>query len=185
MTTEELLQSFASEAADLENQGQYAEAADYYALRVFTGLVQDHFKYGRSARLALAHTLSALVCDVQAGQLRRARRFFEILRPFYRDMIEEVDDVVLAGLLEEWLGDGLLVLGDETARTHYQRAQRAYETESNPERNWAFEEEFDYAYWAFEAFMESEDHSMLDDIEYDFGQRIQFKLDLVDEFLDE
>lgn len=185
MTTEELLQSFASEAANLKNQGQYAEAADYYALRVFTGLVQDHFKYGRSAQLALAHTLSALVCDVQAGQRRRARRFFEILRPFYRDMIEEVDDVVLAGLLEEWLGDGLLVLGDETARTHYQRAQQAYETESNPERNWAFEEEFDYAYWAFEAFMESEGRPLPDDFEFDFERRVQFKLHFVDESLTE
>lgn len=185
MTVKELLQSLASEAADLENQGRYGEAADYYALRAFTGLVQDDFKYGRSAQLSFAHTLSALVCDVRAGQRHQARRFFEILRPFYTDTIEDVDDVVLAGLLEEWLGDCLLVLEDATARTHYQRAQRVYETESNPGRNWAFEEEFNYAYWAFEAFMESEDHSMPDDIEYDFGQRIQFKLDLVDEFLDE
>lgn len=185
MTTKELLQSFASDAADLENQGRYGEAADHYALRAFTGLVQDDFTYGRSARLSFAHTLSALVCDVRAGQRHQARRFFEILRPFYTDMIEDVDDVVLAGLLEEWLGDSLLVLADATARTHYQRAQRVYETESNPGRNWAFEEEFDYAYWAFEAFMESKGRSVPNDIEYDFELRIQFKLDLVEELLGE
>lgn len=185
MTFEELLSSFAGEAVDLETEGRYAEAADYYALRAFTGLLNDDFQYNRSARLSFAYTLSALVCDVRAGRCHRAQRFFEIFRPVYRGLIESTDDIVLAGLLEEWFGDSLLVLGDATGRTHYQRAERAYESEPKAGQNWAFEEEFDRAYWAFEAFTESEGQPLPDEIEFDFEQRISFKLDLINELLGE
>lgn len=185
MTANELLSSFVSNAMDLEKEGQYGEAGYYYALRAFAGVFAEDFRHTRVTRLSLAYTLSAVVCDVQADNYSRSKRLVKIFEPIYQDMIESAEDAVLAGLFQEWFGDIRLVLGDTEAREYYYHAKQAYESQPNAGQNWAFEEEFDRAYWAFEAFMESEGRSLPDNLEYNFHRRIEFKLNLVSELLTE
>lgn len=183
--TDELLSSFVNNATDLEREGQYDEAAYYYALRAFAGVLAENFQHNRVTRLSLAYTLTAVVCDARAGNYRRAKHLVEFFEPVYQDMIESTEDAVLGGLFREWVGDMLLVLGDADAREHYRYAKQVYGSQPNAGQNWAFEEEFDRAHWAFETFVESEGYSLPDDVEYDFQDRIRFKLSFASEILTE
>nr|WP_233340897.1 hypothetical protein [Haloprofundus sp. MHR1] len=180
MTLDDILQEFYGKALDLEERGRYAEAAEYYSLRAFAGLLKAEFCDGRSMRLAFAHTLEAISADVRAGNKKRPTQLFTILSPLYEKMIGSTDDPILQGLLNEWVGDAWLMLGSSQALDRYERAKRAYESQTEPGRNWAFEEEFDYAYWAVEAFLEATGEA-LDSEEWEFEERIQFKLTLADD----
>lgn len=180
MTLDNILQEFYGRALDLEENGRYAEAAEYYSLRAFAGLLEVEFCDGRSMRIAFAHTLEAISADVRAGNEKRPTQLFTTLSPLYEKMIDSTDDPILEGLLNEWVGDAWLMLGSAQARDQYEHAKRAYESQVDPGRNWAFEEEFDYANWAIEAFLSAKGNS-LDSQEWEFEDRIRYKLTLVDD----
>ena len=130
---------------------------------------------------ALTLTLTAISTDVRAGDDVRPKNLFEVLEPLYEKTIDETDDLVREGLLNEWFGDAWLMLGRSEALPRYWTAKQRYDDHAKPVPNWTFEEEFDYAYWPFEAFVEANNTSLPDNGETDFVGRIRFKLDLVSE----
>lgn len=62
-------------------------------------------------------------------------------------------------------------------------AKQVYEAQVEPGRNWAFEEEFDYAYWAAEAFIEANGESLPENGKLLFEKRIEFKLSFADDLV--
>lgn len=185
MTIDEAFGQLYSEGVDFEEAEEYAEAAEYYALSAFAALIRADFQPGRSMRLAFSHTLEAISADVRADRSSRPERLFETVSPLYEAMTEETDDLVLEGLLHEWFGDAWLMLGSDRAVAYYQQAKQVYERQADPGRNWAFEEEFDYAYWAFESFAEASGKSLPADAELEFVSRIRFKLEFARELVDD
>jgi len=176
-------------ARDAEDRGAYTEAAEYWAHHSFRTLVEEHFEHTRSTRVGVAHVLESISCDVQATNETRARALFGVIRPLLIEIRETADDEfdyrpeVVAGLASEWLGDGCLMLGEEAALDHYRDAGELYEGNVTPDEPWGYEEEFDYAYWAFESFLASEGYSLPDHSEFQFIQRIERKLEIAGELL--
>ncbi|QLG28865.1 hypothetical protein HUG10_15535 [Halorarum halophilum] len=183
MPIDDISRDLFADAFQLEEAGEYGEAAELYALRAFAGLLESTFQPGRTMRLAFAHTLEAISADVRGGNQSRAENLFTTLSPWYEPMIGDADDPILEGLLHEWMGDAHLMLESDDAVQRYQDAKRLYETQAEPGRNWAFEEEFDYAYWAFESFAESKGYAMPEDGKLDFLGRVEFKIALVEDVL--
>lgn len=58
-------------------------------------------KSGRLMRISFAHTQEAINADMRAGNQSRPNNLFDVLSPLYKEMIEEADDPVLEGLLQE------------------------------------------------------------------------------------
>lgn len=183
MTLDNILQEFYGRALDLEENGRYTEAAEYYSLRAFAGLLEAEFCGGRSMRIAFGHTLQAISADTRAGNETRPERLFVTTEPLYEALFESTDDPALEGLLNEWFGDAWFMLGRSRATDYYLRAKEAYDSHPDPGRNWAFEEEFDYAYWAFEAFLNAIGETVESE-KWEFDERIQFKLTLTENSLD-
>ena len=181
MTLNDCSTTLYGQAVEYEEDGALAEAAERYALSAFADALGDDFRPGRPMRISFALTLAAISADVRAGDDVRPKNLFEVLEPLYEKMIDETDDPVLEGLLNEWFGDAWLMLGRSEALPRYRTAKQRYDDHAKPVPNWAFEEEFDYAYWAFEAFVEANDTSLPDDGETDFLGRIHFKRNLVSE----
>jgi len=176
-------------ARDAEEQGAYTKAAEYWARVGFKDLVEEHFEHTRNTRIGVTVMLRAISCDTRAGNSGRARALFNIIRPVLGTIKETANDEfeyrpeIVAGLASEWLGDGYLMLGEETALDHYQDARDLYEGSVRPIENWGGEEEFDYAYWAFESFLEFEGYSLPERSEDHFVERIERKLEIAGELL--
>jgi hypothetical protein len=173
----------------LEKQGKFGEAAENYALYALKSLLDGGFRHGRYTRLAFSHILEALSAEVRAENLERGNDVFDLFRPVFEAELESIADRdtksyrALEGLLNEWFGDAWLMLDSEKSIERYQRALSIYVDHDDPGRNWAFEEEFDYAYWAFESFAESHGKSLPDKYELDFCSRARLKIDLAEEIL--
>lgn len=176
MTLADYSTSLYGEAVTCEEEGKFGEAAERYALAAFADLYDADFRPGRSMRISFALILAAISADIRADNDTRPQRLFTTMVPLYESLLDTTDDIVLKGMLQEWFGDAWLMLGDDRAITWYQHAKQVYEAQAEPGRNWAFEEEFDYAYWAFEAFTELNGRSLPNNAEFDFERRIEFKL---------
>ena len=181
MTLNDCSSTLYRQAVDYEEEGAFANAAERYALSAFTDVLEDDFRSGRPMRISFALTLAAISADIRAGNDVRPKNLFTVLEPLYETMVEDTDDPVLEGLLHEWFGDAHLMLGSTEAVSRYRTAKQIYDEHATPAPNWAFEEEFDYAYWAFQAFAAAIGKSLPNDGELDFARRIDFKISLVDE----
>lgn len=176
-------------ARDAEDQGDYGEAAEYWARCSFGSLLEEHFEHTRKTRIGVAIMLRAISCDTRAGNTERAGELFTIIRPILGTIGETADEEfehrpeVVAGLASEWLGDGSLMLGEDTALDHYRDAKDRYEGTVRPDENWGYEEEFDHAYWAFESFLDSKEYALPERSEAHFIQRIERKIDIAGELL--
>lgn len=168
-------------ASRAEEQGNLVSAAADYAMVGLEGLIREEFTPSRRIRVSLAHLLQSVSCDVRADNFDRAEGVFEICKPNLRRIQEGCGDDVLEALMEEWLGDGSLMLGKGCAVDHYTQASKVYERVDVTHENWGFEEEFDYAYWAFESYIESEGFTLPDDSDYNFVKKIHAKLDFTGE----
>ena len=183
MPIDDISRKLFADAFQSEEAGEYGEAAELYALCAFAGLLESTFQPGRTMRLAFAHTLEAISADIRGGNQSRAENLFTTLSPLYEPMLENADDPILNGLLHECMGDAHLMLKSDDAVQRYQDAKRLYETQAEPGRNWAFEEEFDYAYWAFESFAESEGYAIHELEVWEFVERLEFKLVMAEDVL--
>ena len=174
---------YAKSAAELKDQGKINEAAEQYALAALAGLVDRDFQHGRGVRLSIANVLESINTDIEAGNQRRARRIFELFEPIFKAEIQSVSDMALAGLLHEWYGDAYLMLEDRAALRQYHRSQSLYSEVDSPGRNWAFEEEFDYAFWAVEEFARRREYSLSNELMRGFHSRIESKIEIAEEML--
>lgn len=172
------MSDFSEIAIEKEQNGEYADAAANYALHSLENLVKEEFESGRSMRINSAILLLAISCDVRAGNSRRPEFLFILLEPLLAEIEQSAEDEILLGLIQEWWGDAKLMLGRESAETHYRRAAEKYQ-HATPVEPWAVEEESDYAYWAAENFYESNGLAIPDDLYHDLPSRIEFKLDAV------
>lgn len=160
MTTDNCDTSLYRRTVECEEEGELADAAELYALTAFKDLLKDDFRPLCPMRIAFGHTLQAISADIRAGNETRPERLFVTTEPLYEALFESTDDPALEGLLNEWFGDAWFMLGRSRVTDYYQRAKEAYDSHPDPGRNWAFEEEFDYAYWAFEAFLNASERRL-------------------------
>jgi hypothetical protein len=170
-------------ASVLKEEGELDTAAEQYALAALARLVDRNFQHGRGVRLSIASVFESINTDIEAGNQRRARRIFELFEPIFKAEIQSVSDMALAGLLHEWYGDAYLMLEDRAALRQYHRSQSLYSEVDSPGRNWAFEEEFDYAFWAVGEFARRREYSLSDELMRDFHSRIESKIEIAEEML--
>lgn len=173
-----------SEAREHEKRGEYRQASASYARLAFDDLVEANFEPTRQTRLAIGHLLEAISCDSIAENQFRAQQLQIFSEQILTIVQEDTDELALEGLTYEWIGDSYLFVGSPVAIGKYDTAREIYEGLSDvPQRGWGMEEEFDYAYWAFESFIDSKGYSIPAHLEIDFTNRIQFKLKVAEEVL--
>ena len=173
-------------ARGCEKEGRYQEAATLYAKHAFDGLLEANFEPEIELRIGLATMLRAISCDVRADNYNRAEHLFDIAKPLFREVGDDADSRVLVGLTNEWIGDGLLMLGSTEAIDWYQKANESYENLEWGERSWGHEQEFHYASIALESYLTAngmetpkEPHLPLH-----FTERIEFKIETTEQLLE-
>jgi len=166
-----------SKATQYEAEGLYEEAAKEFALLGFGDLLDARFQPGRLTRIATSHLMQSVSCDMRGNNRQRAEWLSDIVRDLLEQTRDSSDDPVLTALCEEWKGDLELMMGNTNlAIKKYNKAAPVYR-ESDYEKcmSWGMEEEFDYAYWAFRRYIDSEGHELPDNSNTDFIERINVK----------
>lgn len=167
---------------ELEEEGQLADASRLYVEGALAKMNETDFSPGNEMWDAISELVQATSCAVRAGNIQRAQGIRKILEGIVDHIIHhDIDDQCLEGLLHEWVGDVSLMVGSEEAKIHYQTAANLYDDVSHSEqRFWGWQDEFNYALWAFQDFLKEREvepgTKELPDIL--FGERIHEKLDV-------
>lgn len=179
------------DARESHNAGKLATASRNYAATALLKLIDTDFEAGRSTRLAGAYALCSVDCAARTPN-RQLTVFLQSLTEAILQYAEtgRPDDDCLAGLCTEWIGDSLLMVGEDGVEERYRAAREYYARSSDGERrSWGMEEEFDYATLAYEDFVEASGIDLgefISELELEYGvqsvalltfdQRIKLKL---------
>ncbi|WP_139326622.1 hypothetical protein [Natrinema saccharevitans] len=170
----------------LEDRGEYDAAATAYARDGFEKCLESHFRMNGDTRVGITMLLQAISCDHRADNRGRAERLFQIAESLIADAESQAETEVLRGLLNEWRGDGRLMLCQREAIDHYRDAREQYETVTWQDLTWRDEPEFMHAYWAIERFSRVYDEPLPENPDsMSFQERIDAKLDLAADVLAE
>lgn len=170
-------------ALDLEDSGDYEEAARVYAENGFSYLLKGNFEPIDSTRWGIAHMLQAVSCDIRAGNRSRAEGLSEIIESVLFGLIDQSSDATLEGIYYEWLGDCATMLGDPAAISKYRTAGDRYKGMSWEDSMWWQEPEYIQAYWAIQRFQREYDGCLPENVDgLDFQERIDCKLAFAERF---
>lgn len=145
-----------SEAYELEKRGAYEAAAAAFAVHGFETLVEANFERQKSTFVGQGLLLRAVSCDARTDNDHRAKRLQSIFEHVALDLSEAVSQDVVRGLLYEWVGDSLVLVGSEDAFEWYSRAEEQFQDlDHQTQLHWGLSEAFDYHHHAYQGFVES------------------------------
>lgn len=167
-------------AREMEEDEDYAMASKLFFESGISNLNDVGFEPNRKYRVGVAILIRSVSCAARADEMRRATGIKRIAAGAIEQMIAADPSACLSGLCQEWLGDLHLVTDSTGATDYYRKAAQCYQDCSDGmQATWGMEEEFDYALWAVEAFLESEGSGLQDGLpELDFEARIRSKIEL-------
>lgn len=173
--------------SEKEKEGDYQQAAALFAKSAFEDLIESNFELSRKTRINLSELLMAISCDVRADNYNRAEHLFDIAKPLFREVGTDADSRVLVGLTNEWIGDGLFMLGSTDAIDWYQKANEYYDDLEWGERSWGHEQEFHYASFALESFLNANGIEVPKEphLPLHFPERIEFKIEAAEQLLEQ
>lgn len=183
MPQEDITQNIFGEAIRRNREGDYRLAAKYFALSSLASLFDGEFQPSRRSRIAFGTCLRAISAADRGGHTQQGRNLWELFEPAFNPLRGASEYPVLNGLIEEWYGDAFAMLGDERCLPYYRRALEAFETHASPGTAWGTDEEFDYAFTAFQEFTEDKDITLTEDHPFLFPERVEAKIDFVHEFI--
>lgn len=170
-------------ARELEDAGDYDDAARKYAREGFDRFLVSHFGLDGECRIGIGMILQAISCDVRAGNSRRAEHLFAIIEPLLVELRYGTDDNVLRGLAFEWLGDGKLMLEEGDAVENYRSALLQFQDLTWEDTTWQEEPDFMQAYWAMESFSQYHGRELPPPVpSVEFQERVEAKIELADDF---
>lgn len=168
---------------ELEEAGEYGEAAMLWALSGFEQLLEAQFTLDGRARIGAGKLSRAISCDVRDGNERRAHKIYEILVPLLDEIVDTADDRILCGLALEWKGDAKTMLSEPFAIECYRSAEKHYAELSWQDSLWSDEPDFMQFYWAIEHFHDYYDGDLPSDVDaLDFQERIDCKIAFAERF---
>lgn len=167
-------------AREMEEHEDFVTASKLYFESGISNLNDVEFEPNRKYRVGVATLLRSVSCAARADEMRRATGIKRIAAGAIEQMVAADPDACLSGLCREWLGDLHLITDSAAATDHYRKAAQYYQDCSDGmQATWGMEEEFDYALWAVEAFLETEEYDLPEGLpELDFEARIRRKIDL-------
>lgn len=169
---------------ELEKKSEYEAAARAYATQGFRNFLESHFRMNSITRTGIGYVLQAISCDSRAGNERRAEYLFEMVKPILMENKRTTDDIVLKGLVNEWLGDGQLFLYRDEAIASYHTALQHYDDLTWRELTWREEPEFMQAYWAVERFSRFQDEPLPENPDsISFQERVKEKIRTAEQLL--
>lgn len=172
----------AVEARRRERDGDLREAAISFTRAGFDKLGRSRFEPNRTFRVGIATLVRALSCDARSETDRCAVGLRRTIEGPIEHVRSETTDDCLVGLCHEWRGDSRLLTRPSGSVAHYSAALDQYRSVSEgAQLSWGMEEEFEYAYWAVEAYLSSRGFDDVEQLpELDFERRVETKLDLVE-----
>lgn len=178
------MRNYFSQASDLEERGELEEASRYYLLAGMDSLSDADFTPDTTYRVGVTTLLLALSCDARSERTVRVDGIRHLLSGALDHAIAENDreDACLEGLFHEWRGDSLLMSGVKESSKQYERAARVYDDcPEGKQFSWGMEEEYDYAQWALQRFLDARNVDAREDLPpLEFETRIRTKIDLFD-----
>lgn len=172
-------------AREHEREGNLERAGELYLEVGVEKLNAVDFAPNRTYRVGVATLIRSISCAARAGNERRAVGIRRVTRAAIEHIVATETDSCLLGLCEEWVGDIYLLTGSEAAFEHYDAATDHYDQCADDEQfSWGMEEEFEYAYWAVESFLDSREIAVEDALpQLDFDARMENKIDIAEGIL--